>query len=208
MLLLEGGGDRSGSVAQAGQCDADCCIPARMGAGARAGRRAGGDGPLSPGHPACSMPLGLSPATPFSPAARRAADAGCSGHPLLPQLLANPNYLNWLAQSSFLKDPALLSYLEYLHYWARPEYARFLIYPQALQMLRLLQHEEFRAALASPHYKELLHSQQFYQWLHAGKVEAAAGGEGARAALDAAGQAAAQATQQLQQPAGGGGGPS
>lgn len=39
-------------------------------------------------------------------------------------------------------------------------------YPHSLQFLDLLQTEEFRAAIANPNYKELVHSQQFFTWQH------------------------------------------
>jgi hypothetical protein len=98
-----------------------------------------------------------------------------------------------LAQSRVLADPAFAAYLRYLLYWRRPEYARFIVYPHALALLELLQAPEFREAVASPGYKELLHSQQFFAWQHYAKArrhEAAAergeggdggGGEGAAA---------------------------
>ena len=43
------------------------------------------------------------------------------------QLLANPAYLTWLAQSDQLKDPALIRFLDYLQYWLRPEYAAYIM---------------------------------------------------------------------------------
>ena len=33
------------------------------------------------------------------------------------QSLANPNYLHFLAQRGFMKDPCFVSYLSYLMYW-------------------------------------------------------------------------------------------
>lgn len=43
------------------------------------------------------------------------------------QLLANPEYLTWLAQTEQLKDPALVKFLDYLQYWLRPEYAAYIM---------------------------------------------------------------------------------
>lgn len=43
------------------------------------------------------------------------------------QLLANPEYLTWLAQSDQLKDPALVKFLDYLQYWLQPEYAAYIM---------------------------------------------------------------------------------
>lgn len=40
------------------------------------------------------------------------------------QCLANPMYLNYLAQSKVLEEEAFLEYLKYLEYWRAPEYTR------------------------------------------------------------------------------------
>ncbi|KAL4519353.1 hypothetical protein Ndes2526A_g00442 [Nannochloris sp. 'desiccata'] len=82
------------------------------------------------------------------------------------QCLASPHYLNFLAQSRYLDDPAFLAFLEYLKYWKQPEYARFILYPHAIYFLDLLQQADFRSAISNPNYKELVHTQQFYSWLH------------------------------------------
>lgn len=43
------------------------------------------------------------------------------------QCLANPLYLNDLAShQKLLDDPAFIAYVEYLSYFAKPEYARYL----------------------------------------------------------------------------------
>mmetsp|Transcript_3414 Transcript_3414/g.9877 ORF Transcript_3414/g.9877 Transcript_3414/m.9877 type:complete len:137 (-) Transcript_3414:3082-3492(-) len=82
------------------------------------------------------------------------------------QCLASPDYLNWLAQSGTLNNPALVNFLDYLQYWLRPEYSTYIIYPHCLFFLELLQSEEFRKALASTAVKDLVHSQQFFFWQH------------------------------------------
>ena len=93
-----------------------------------------------------------------------------------------PRHRAGLAQSRVLADPAFAAYLRYLLYWRRPEYAKFVVYPHALALLELLQTPEFREAVASPGYKELLHAQQFFAWQHYAKARrreaAAEGGEG------------------------------
>ncbi|KAG7670665.1 hypothetical protein KSW81_003221 [Nannochloris sp. 'desiccata'] len=66
------------------------------------------------------------------------------------QCLASPHYLNFLAQSRYLDDPAFLAFLEYLKYWKQPEYARFILYPHAIYFLDLLQQADFRRASAHP----------------------------------------------------------
>ena len=40
-------------------------------------------------------------------------------------------------------------------------------YPHALYFLDLLQTPEFRAKIANPAYKELVHTQQYWYWQHA-----------------------------------------
>lgn len=88
------------------------------------------------------------------------------------QSLANPRYLNHLAQTLQLEDESVLAYLEYLKYWSKPEYAKYVLYPHCLYFLDLLtRSEEFRQALKDPHKAEMIHMQQFYHWqyLHASK---------------------------------------
>jgi len=59
------------------------------------------------------------------------------------QSLANPNYLNFLAQRGYFKNQTFLNYLKYLMYWKEPEYSRYLVYPQCLFLLEMLQQEKF-----------------------------------------------------------------
>eukprot|EP00242_Pyramimonas_sp_CCMP2087_P004117 CAMPEP_0198218166 /NCGR_PEP_ID=MMETSP1445-20131203/67727_1 /TAXON_ID=36898 /ORGANISM="Pyramimonas sp., Strain CCMP2087" /LENGTH=130 /DNA_ID=CAMNT_0043895081 /DNA_START=170 /DNA_END=559 /DNA_ORIENTATION=- len=106
--------------------------------------------------------------------ARRATDAdtGCSERERFLielefiQCLANPKYINHLAQNRKFEDPAFVNYLAYLQYWKKPEYARFLIYPHCLYFLEMLQNEQFRRAVADQRATEFLHTQQLYFWLH------------------------------------------
>ena len=51
------------------------------------------------------------------------------------QSLANPHYCHWLSQQGYFKDTAFINYLKYLSYWKKPEYAKYLDYPQSLAML-------------------------------------------------------------------------
>lgn len=63
-------------------------------------------------------------------------------------------------------------------------------YPHALYFLDLLQTPEFRAKIAVPAYKELVHTQQFFYWQHARANrlrDKAAGGGGGSGATGAAG---------------------
>ena len=49
-----------------------------------------------------------------------------------------------LALHGFYEKPGFVHYLEYLLYWKRPEYAKFVMYPHALTFLSLLQDESYR----------------------------------------------------------------
>ncbi|KAJ2532440.1 suppressor of hpr1 [Coemansia sp. RSA 1933] len=60
------------------------------------------------------------------------------------QCLANPWYVNIIAQQGYFDKPEFINYLKYLKYWQRPEYARFVVYPHALAFLDLLQSKPFR----------------------------------------------------------------
>ncbi|KAI9722185.1 MAG: hypothetical protein M1828_004868 [Chrysothrix sp. TS-e1954] len=67
------------------------------------------------------------------------------------QSLANPMYLNHLAATKHMDDPAFVAYLEYLQYFKRPEYVKFLSYPAAtLKALEMLQQERFRKDIITP----------------------------------------------------------
>ena len=70
-----------------------------------------------------------------------------------------------LAQTKVLEDAAFVRFLEYLLYWRQPEYAQYLIFPQAVFFLGLLQHRGFRDALVDPATIDWLHRQQYFDWL-------------------------------------------
>jgi len=82
------------------------------------------------------------------------------------QCLANPNYLNFLAQRGFFKDTAFVNYLKYLTYWKEPDYAKYLKYPQCLMMLDLLQTEHFRKELVNSQCARFIDDQQLLHWQH------------------------------------------
>ena len=59
--------------------------------------------------------------------------------------------MNYLAAQKLFDDPTFVAYLDYLQYFARPEYAKFLTYPlPTLRALRLLQQERFRKDVLMP----------------------------------------------------------
>ena len=82
------------------------------------------------------------------------------------QCLANPNYLNFLAQRGIFKETAFVNYLKYLTYWKEPDYAKYLKYPQCLMMLDLLQSEHFRKELMNSQCARFIDDQQLLHWQH------------------------------------------
>ena len=82
------------------------------------------------------------------------------------QCLANPNYLNYLAQHKFFKEEEFVNYLAYLLYWKQPQYAKFIKYPQSLHLLDLLQDERFRTELVNVPCVKYIEEQQILHWGH------------------------------------------
>ncbi|VDK70947.1 unnamed protein product [Onchocerca ochengi] len=80
------------------------------------------------------------------------------------QALANPHYLNFLAQRGYFKEPFFINYLKYLLYWKRPEYARALKYPQCLHFLEAVQSSAFREAVTCTANAKFIEEQQLLQW--------------------------------------------
>ncbi|KAI8472065.1 MAG: SOH1-domain-containing protein [Monoraphidium minutum] len=123
------------------------------------------------------------------------------------QCLANPFYLNWLAQNRYLEDPAFLHYLKYLDYWRQPAYAKYIKFPHCLLLLDLLLTEQFRKSIAVAQVADDIHTQQFYHWQHyrANRLrEGTASVEGPAPADGGPGAAAQQQEQQQAAAAGGG----
>lgn len=82
------------------------------------------------------------------------------------QCLANPNYLNFLAQRGYFKDQAFINYLKYLQYWKEPEYAKYLMYPMCLYFLDLLQYEHFRREIVNSQCSKFIDDQAILLWQH------------------------------------------
>ncbi|KAM3573803.1 hypothetical protein VYU27_004224 [Nannochloropsis oceanica] len=125
------------------------------------------------------------------------------------QCLANADYLHWLALNKYLDDPAFVVFLRYLNYWRRPEYARFLVYPQTLAVLELLGRAEVRKEIGRVQYKDFLQDQQLLQWRfylnnrrRLADAGSPAGTEGERRALRALSKAGGTWSSALNEPPG------
>lgn len=81
------------------------------------------------------------------------------------QSLCNIQYLNYLAQNKYLKDERFIAYLEYLLYWKQPQYAKYLVYPNCLHILTLLQSELFRDSIVNPDLINSLMNDMVNRWL-------------------------------------------
>lgn len=82
------------------------------------------------------------------------------------QSLANPNYLNFLAQRGYFRKQTFLNYLKYLMYWKEPEYVKYIMYPQCLSLLELLQHETFQKEILNAQCSKYIDEQLLLIWLH------------------------------------------
>ncbi|KAH9386643.1 mediator of RNA polymerase II transcription subunit 31 [Nematocida major] len=81
------------------------------------------------------------------------------------QCLCNPQYLQHLYQKGYFNRADFRQFLEYLQYWKRPEYAKCLFFPQALNILDLLiNSKEFVESLKYKQMVDFLASQQYLQW--------------------------------------------
>lgn len=87
------------------------------------------------------------------------------------QSLCNIQYLNYLAQQGHLQDENFIRYLTYLTYWQKPEYLKFLVYPNCLHILTLLQNENFRKEIVNPEFRNTLMNDMVQNWQYNEKDE-------------------------------------
>jgi len=80
------------------------------------------------------------------------------------QCLANPSYLNFLAQEGYLKKPEFINYLKYLEYWKDPKYAKLIRYPTCLRFLEPLLDSHFREAIAMARNAKEIDDQILMAW--------------------------------------------
>lgn len=80
------------------------------------------------------------------------------------QSLANPQYVNFLAQNKYLEKQEFLNYLEYLEYWRKPEYAQYIVYPNCLYVLKLLKQPAFRHEILKADVAKMLMDEFYETW--------------------------------------------
>lgn len=82
------------------------------------------------------------------------------------QNLANPKYLNYLAQQGFLDQIEFINFLKYLRYWKQPNYLKHLAFPQCLVFLdALIENSRFKRELTVGPFIEYVHQQQGFLWM-------------------------------------------
>lgn len=80
------------------------------------------------------------------------------------QLLANPAYLQYLAQNDYFTKPSFKTYLKYLQYWHTQPYSSYILYPYCLETLDMLQSSRWLEALADTRVINWLHREEFHSW--------------------------------------------
>ncbi len=64
-----------------------------------------------------------------------------------------------------MEKPEFLHYLRYLEYWRRPEYAKYLVYPNCLHMLTLLHEPRFRQEISRLDVAEMVMADFHRRWV-------------------------------------------
>lgn len=80
------------------------------------------------------------------------------------QSLANTQYVVYLAQQGYFNDKSFLNYLNYLNYWKDPKFSKFLVYPNCLHILTLLQNDQFRLELFNQNFTNVLYNDMVESW--------------------------------------------
>ncbi|ODV89589.1 hypothetical protein CANCADRAFT_4207 [Tortispora caseinolytica NRRL Y-17796] len=86
------------------------------------------------------------------------------------QSLAHPFYVNFLAQNQYFEKPEFLQYLQYLEYWRQQPYRDYLVYPNCLHVLTLLQQKSFRDQIARGDIAKMVMDDMYAQWLEKGRT--------------------------------------
>jgi mediator of RNA polymerase II transcription subunit 31 len=83
------------------------------------------------------------------------------------QCLANPDYIHHLALKGTLDDVKFIKYLKYMQdTWTKPEYSRFLTFPNCLNYLHLLQESTFRQMAKNPQFIADVNYQRDLHFFH------------------------------------------
>ena len=88
------------------------------------------------------------------------------------QMLANVEYVIWLAKTGYFKNDCFGNYLKSLAYLDNSNYSHFMIFPLGLSCLRLLSDDAVRAAIAEDPdiSRNILAEQVYSSWANQGEV--------------------------------------
>ena len=87
------------------------------------------------------------------------------------QCLANPFYLKYLSNNGYFDDENFVNYLQYLLYFKRAEYMKYITFERSIIFLELLQYKEFRQKLKDPNYEILLENFITNDWLNRNETQ-------------------------------------
>ena len=87
------------------------------------------------------------------------------------QCLSNPFYLKYLSNNGYFDDENFVNYLQYLLYFKRAEYMKYITFERSIIFLELLQYKEFRQKLKDPNYEILLENFITNDWLNRNETQ-------------------------------------
>ncbi|ELA42350.1 uncharacterized protein VICG_00448 [Vittaforma corneae ATCC 50505] len=80
------------------------------------------------------------------------------------QLLCNPEYLKWLHNERYFERSDFREYLRYLEYFKDTKYSKFLMYPQCIAILDILNSEKAFDFLSNDKFYSKLDESQQQMW--------------------------------------------
>ena len=88
------------------------------------------------------------------------------------QMLANVEYVVWLAKEGYLSNDLFVNYLEALLYLQDPSYMHLMIYPMGISALKVLVNEGARKAIVSDPdlCRSILAEQVYSSWANKEEV--------------------------------------
>lgn len=79
--------------------------------------------------------------------------------------LANPRYLIYLSQNGYLQDDKFIQFLDYLSYFERDPYRKYVQYSHALFFRKSLMSKEFRDLINSDFINNYVNAKQYFYYM-------------------------------------------
>ena len=80
------------------------------------------------------------------------------------QCLANPFYLKYLSNMGYFDDDNFVNYLQYLLYFKKAEYMKYITFERCIIFLELLQYKEFRQKFKEDNYENFVDKFLYDVW--------------------------------------------